>query len=171
MKNTFKFFGIIALTAVFILAFTACSNSSNGTGGGGGGGGGGGSTGITSANLIIDGLGSYEGRYVFALGESKDLFLMAANNINAASLTIWGGKVSGGVAALKVWEGADDNSLIGYAGSDKVDFEVFILNKEQITVTLDSSGGIDPASLLGVVVDNFYIYGVTFLLGQAAASK
>ena len=161
MKNTFKFFGIIALAAVFMLAFAACSNSSNGGVGGG----------STSGNLIIAGLGSYEGKYVFAMGENSNLFLMAANNVNVASLTIWGGKVSGGAVVLKVWEGTDDNNLIGYAGNDTVDFDVFILNKEQITVTLDAAGNINPASLISFYVDDFTIPGVSFVLGQAAASK
>lgn len=57
MKNTIKFFGIIALTAVMTLAFAACNNGSNNHDE---------SPPSTNGKLTVTGLASYNGKYVFA---------------------------------------------------------------------------------------------------------
>ncbi|MCL2185784.1 MAG: hypothetical protein FWB86_08040 [Treponema sp.] len=101
MKNTFKIFGIIALTVIIGFSFTACDSD-----GGGGG---------TTGGLTITGLGTYNGQYAYATSAS----LVGVSSSGKTAL------ISNGSVVLTVY-----NSASVYTGNDTVTFSVAIYDTE-----------------------------------------
>jgi hypothetical protein len=158
MKNTIKFFGIIALVAVIGFSLVTCNSGGGGGGGGGssssGSGGNSGSVPSTSGSLTITGIPSqYNGKYVggTSLEEVSGGYMLLAydgfsgtNDKGVVNL----GKISGGRAVLKVWRG-NDKGVFSYSGSDSaVSFMLYILNSP----SMDSDNTPGPMDFLDVAL-------------------
>jgi hypothetical protein len=98
--------------------------------------GGAGTAASTSGSLQISGLNAYDGGWVIAVATGKpDLAAAAAISITgSASAVLTGALISGGAAALKVWEIRDD-ALLGFNGSGARDFVIYIFKQETATNT------------------------------------
>jgi hypothetical protein len=149
MKNFFKLFGVIALVAVIGFLMAGCKNNDNNND----------DDDITvqetSGKLTINGLGSYNGKYVMAVELKEADNLAAAAQIDAKKVK--GGKIANGSVTLKVWK-VSGTSILNYNGNDKtVEFSVTIHNAETInasiatgygTVTVNFTNGVGSGSFI-----------------------
>ena len=116
MRNTTKFFGIIALAAVIIFSMASCGD----------GGGGGGLLTVNSTNrsLSITGLDSYNGYWVIVDGDSASHEYHASANVSSAGI-ITGALISGGTATLQLWR-VHENARITFSGFSGGDSDVYL---------------------------------------------
>ena len=157
MKNASRFFGILAIAAVIVLAFAACGSDGSDD------------KRVTDApptdgQLTITGFtGDYDDWYAIALRPSGSPMLIAAEDVNEAELILYGGKITGGKVTLKVWEGTDTYTLAGYSGNHTCDFRVLIFSKDEIYLIM-SGGNIDGISPSLYFTGD--VYGVVFIGGK-----
>jgi len=93
----------------------------------------------TGGRLTINGLGQFNGKWVFAGAvtdnDNDDLVLFASNSVTNSVVTC--SKITNGSAALKVWKQTkiNDNSsrLDNYSGSDNLQIVVCVVNKATVT--------------------------------------
>ena len=113
--------------------------------------------GTTSGKLTITGLGSYNGKYVFANGGDEDgKHLLAASAItNAHDFT--GAQISGASVELKVWEFTESYQLSNYSSGAVMAafFDVLIANKA--TVSNDEVSGFFEALELGGSLPSWFV--------------
>jgi flagellar hook assembly protein FlgD len=148
MKNFFKLFGVIALVAVIGFLMAGCKNDNDDD-----------NSDITiketSGKLTINGLSSYNGKYVMAVELEKTDNLFAAAQIEGQKVK--GGKIANGSVTLKVWK-VSGTSILNYNGNDNtVEFSVTIHTAETIsanntagygTVTVNFTNGIGTGSFI-----------------------
>jgi hypothetical protein len=112
----------MVLVAVIGFSFIACDD-------------GGGDDGGSPGKLTITGLGTYNDKYVYALGYDtpRTKMLFAAKSINVSKNETVCEKIGGGSVALNVWEiDTSSNKSKDYNGSDSITFSVYIWDKEKI---------------------------------------
>jgi hypothetical protein len=144
MKNTIKVLSVISLMLVIWFSMASCSS-------GGGGGSPKPSYTIedTNGRLTITGLGSYNGKYVQAMNDSKRLGACASLTNRGENVTSRGGVVEGGEVTLKVWVNAD-NKAGKYQGNDSaVTFEVYI-SSDELGNTPDATGTVTVTFASGI---------------------
>jgi len=150
MKNLFKVFGIIAISAIMGFSFAAC-----------GGGGGGGTLTVTGipAKVSTNGIDSVSVTYAWALAQipGKTFGVYGANTVSLGApgeLT----PISGGKASMPTWIINDDDPLnpVRYSGNDTL----------EVTVTLNQNGS--SYYVLGSVVGKTFT--ITFRNGSATVS-
>jgi len=134
MKNIFKFLGIIALVALIGFSMAACGGDDNPSGPGN-------ELPATSGSLTINGLGSYNGKFAIASGETdNDYELIAAAGASFTASSITGGKITNGSVTLKVWK-TGENEPQSYNGNDKgVEFWVMISDTATSSTTMPDPG-------------------------------
>jgi len=133
MKNTIKIIGIVIFAIIIGFSFISCDNGSGGKSNTGGNTGG---NTITETTLTITGLGDYNGKWVFAWGETSSDFLFAANSVvfdeEEETLLITCGQISNGSVTLKVLK-EDDGSFIPFTRAGKVEMAILVSSQDPIT--------------------------------------
>jgi hypothetical protein len=108
----------------------------------------------TEGELILTGLDKYNGRYVYAVADTDDFFMLAAIDMDIINSAPVSGEVSDGSVTLKVWKITTD-TIDSYTGDDEnINFSIIIQNAITIintaSVTVDFTGGKGTAK-----VENF----------------
>ena len=121
MKNTFKLIKIIAIVAVIGLTFISCDPNLV--------------VNPTTGKLTINGLGNYNGKYIFAmafLGENNECLLLGADGATGTlNKTLFKCvKIENGSAALNVWITEDYTTFDGYTGNDSLVVYLYIVTDE-----------------------------------------
>ena len=119
MKNTIKLLGIIAIVAIIGFSMAACGDDDGGGGG-----------------LTITGLGSFNGKYAYAVSEGN---IYAAKSLNMNANSITASKIDGGSVKLNVYQITSDHKANDYKGNDKVEFMVMILKVEKYDTNTSNS--------------------------------
>jgi uncharacterized lipoprotein YehR (DUF1307 family) len=144
MKNFSKLFGIIALVAVIGFSMAGCKNDDDND-----------DSGITiqgtSGKLTINGLSSYNGKYVMAIALEEPSNLFAATQIDKKTETVKCEKIANGSVTLKVWK-TNETGALNYNGNDKaVEFRVTIYKVE----TINANTALSNIAGSGTVTVNF----------------
>jgi len=142
MKNTFKWFVVIAIVAAIGFSMAACDDGSGGPGGGGGGGG-----------ITVTGIPSeYNGKYATVVLNVNGEPVYGAQSFDMPSYTY--PRISGGSVTIGLWSGTPP-SITRWNGSGTTIISVFIRNG----ATSTTSGSRNIASSL--------FYSVTITNGSA----
>lgn len=133
MKNTTNFLRIIAFTAIIGFLMAACSDGSDSN--------------DAVGKLTINGLNDYNGKYVFAYGESDsaraDLLAVASASFTPHNYSYTAAKVIDGSATLEVWGlGWDIEKPFGFNKSGEVGFDVYIISSPNIDNNTDWENGV-----------------------------
>ena len=110
----------IALVAVIVLSFAACPTEADDD--------------DNSGKLTVTGISEYDGKWIFAMGNSKtdETMIYAAANITISPPAVTGVKISGGKAELNVWE-VRNGELFNFDKTGQYGVVLYIIKKATFT--------------------------------------